>query len=169
MPYWGGAYRVPVPYPHPYPAYPGYYPPYPAWYPPYYVPPVYLPAEQLYGPRAVQRLMGVDHWFQQPQVPSNVIIQRDAGQAAEPGARPADVPDEPKPGRGTNPHALNLAGRFLGFGDAHFANENYAEANDRYRKAAAAAPQLVESYFRQGYASIATGRYDSAVRATARR
>lgn len=165
-PYWGGAYRVPTPYPYAYPPYPGYYPPYPVWYPPYYLSPVYLPAEELYGPRAVQRFMGVDHWFQQPQ--RTVIIQGDAGQATEPAAAPADVPDEAKPGRATNPQALNLAWRFLGFGDAHFANQNYAEANDRYRKAASAAPQLAESYFRQGYALLAMGRYDLAVRAIRR-
>jgi tetratricopeptide (TPR) repeat protein len=114
--------------------------------------------------------MGVDHWFQQqPQQPQQtVIIQGNAGQATEPAAGPADVPDEAKPGRATNPQALNLAWRFLGFGDAHFANQNYAEANDRYRKAASAAPQLAESYFRQGYAFLAMGRYDLAVRAIRR-
>ncbi len=163
-PHWGGAYRVPIPYP--YPAYPGYYPPYPGYYPPYYIPPVYIPAEELYGPRAVQRFMGVDHWFrpQQPQSQPPVILQRDAGEAPQAQPQPAAEPDEEKPGRATNRHALNLAWRFLGFGDAHFGNQNYAEANDRYRKAATAAPLLADSYFRQGYALMAMGRYDQAVR-----
>lgn len=162
--HWGGAYRVPVPYP--YPAYPGYYPPYPGYYPPYYLPPVVLPAEELYGPGAVQRFMGVDHWFQpqQPQSQPPVIIQRDVGEAAQPQPQPAAEPDEEKPGRATNRHALNLAWRFLGFGDAHFGNQNYSEANDRYRKAATAAPLLADSYFRQGYALMAMGRYEHAVR-----
>ena len=161
-PYWGGAYRVPVPYP--YPAYPGYYPPYPAYYPPYYVPPVYIPAEELYGPRAVQRFMGVDHWFQpsQPQAQRNVIVQPDAGRVVEPAPQPAEA-DDPRPGRATNAQAVNLAGRFLGFGDAHFANQNYAEANDRYRKAATAAPQMADPYFRQAYALMAMGRYEQSV------
>jgi tetratricopeptide (TPR) repeat protein len=166
-PYWGGAYRVPAT--ALYPAYPGYYPPYPAWYPPYYIPPLYLPAEELYGPRAVQRFMGVDHWFQQPQpqAQTNIVIQRDARQPAAPAAPPAE-PEEPKPGRATNQQALNLARRFLGFGDVHFTNQNYAEANDRYRKAATAAPQLADSYFRQAYALLAMGRYDLSMRAIRR-
>jgi len=166
LPYWGGAYRVPVPYPYAYPAYPGYYPPYRAWYPPYYVPPVYLPAEELFGPRAVQRFMGVDHWFQQSQLQPQrqIIIQRDGGQDAQ----PAGEPEEAKPERATNQQALNLADRFLGFGDAHFVNQKFAEANDRYRKAATAAPQLADAYFRQGYALMAMGRYDQSVRAIRR-
>ncbi len=162
QPHWGGAYRVPAPYP----AYPGYYPPYP-YYPPYYIPPLYLPAEELYGPRAVQRFMGVDHWFQQqPQSQPPVILRQAPAEAAPP--RPPAEPEDDKPGRGTNPQALNLAWRFLGFGDAHFGNQNYSEANDRYRKAATAAPLLADSYFRQGYALMAMGRYDQAVRAIRR-
>ncbi|MDZ7617652.1 MAG: hypothetical protein U1E05_11645, partial [Patescibacteria group bacterium] len=73
--HWGGAYRPPYSpgYPYPvspgyYPVYPDYYPVYPGWYSPY-PPPIYLPAEELYGPRAVQRFMGVDHWFR-PSQPS---------------------------------------------------------------------------------------------------
>lgn len=163
-PYWGGAYRFPAPYP--YSAYPGYYPPHPAWYSPYYLPPVHVPAEELYGPRAVQRFMGVDHWFQQPQ--SAVVIRSDGLRGAEPAPCPPHEPEDPKPGRGTNPQAVNRAWRFVGFGDAHFANENYVEANARYRKAAAAAPQLAEPYFRQGYALMAMGRYDLAVQAIRR-
>lgn len=166
--HWGGAYRVPYTpsygypvYPEYYPAYPGYYPGYSGWYPPYYAPPIHIPAEELYGPRAVQRFMGVDHWFQQPQPSTNIIIQRGTEPAGD--AAPAPPPDDPKPPRATNQQALNLAWRFIGFGDAHFSNQNYADANDRYRKAATASPQLADSYFRQGYALMAMGRYDLAV------
>ncbi len=174
--HWGGAYRVPYSpsygypvYPDYYPAYPGYYPAYPgysSWYPPFYAPPIHIPAEELYGPRAVQRFMGVDHWFQQPQPSTNIIIQR----GAEPAGDAASVPppEDAKPPRATNQQALNLAWRFIGFGDAHFGNSNYAEANDRYRKAATASPQLADSYFRQGYALMAMGRYDLAVGAIRR-
>ena len=164
-PHWGGAYRVPVPYPY-YPGYPGYYPP----YRPYYPPPVYVPAEELYGPRAVQRFMGVEHWFEpsEPQQQPLIVVPRNGGRDAQPAPQPPAEPEDAKPGRATNPQAVNLAWRFIGFGDAHFANENYAEANDRYRKAATAAPQLADAYFRQGYALMAVGRYDLSVRAIRR-
>jgi len=161
---------VPVPYRYGYPRYPGYYPPYRAWYPPYYVPPVYVPAEELYGPRAVQRFMGVEHWFEpsEPQRQPAIVVPRNGRRDAEPTPQPPAEPEEAKPGRATNPRAVNLAWRFIGFGDAHFANENYAEANDRYRKAATAAPQLADAYFRQGYALMAAGRYEPSVRAIRR-
>ena len=174
--HWGGAYRVPYSpgygypaYPDYYPAYPGYYPVYPGWYSPY-PPPVYLPAEELYGPRAVQRFMGVENWFQQSPSPSttNIIIQGGGRQAGDAADGVADPDDDAKPIRATNQNALNLAWRFLGFGDAHFANAKYADANARYRKAATAAPQLADCYFRQAYALIAMGRYDLAVGALQR-
>ncbi|MDZ7619412.1 MAG: tetratricopeptide repeat protein, partial [Patescibacteria group bacterium] len=102
------------------------------------------------------------------QPTTNIIIQGGAGGQPAGDAAPAPPPEDPKPPRGTSQQALNLAWRFIGFGDAHFANQNYAEANERYRKAATASPQLADAYFRQAYALMAMGRYDLAVSAIRR-
>jgi tetratricopeptide (TPR) repeat protein len=115
-----------------------------------YLPPVYAPADDLFGPRALQRFMGGD------DAPQPQPAARDQ--------RPADPP-EPKKGadRATNPRATALAQRFIGFGDALFTKQEYADANSRYRKATQSAPQLAEAWFRQGFALSAIGRYDQAV------
>lgn len=70
--------------------------------------------------------------------------------------------------RATNAESVARGQTFIGYGDALFARGKYAEANDRYRKAAEAAPQLADALFRQGFALTATGRYDLAVRAIKR-
>jgi len=169
-PRWGGAYRYEprwtydfdysygrYPYSYPYP--PGGYP----YYWPYYYrypPPVFLPAETIYGPEAMKRFMGVDHWFR-PQAGGKVVVVPDQ-QPKQPAA--AGQGEH----RATNQQALNLAWKFVGYGDAHFGNQKYSEANARYRKAAAAAPQLADGWFRQGFALVAMGRYDLAVQAIKR-
>jgi len=177
-PYYGGAYRYP--YPYPYPAYPhGYYP---YGYSRYgwSLPPIYLRAEELYGPKAVQRFMGVDHWFnggRSTQTTPYVVIEKNkpaqpaavndgnadgGGPFAAPDAAPAA--DRPE----VSEQAANRAWRFIGFGDAQFTAGNFLEANVRYRKAVAAAPRLGDPYFRQGYALMAAGRWDLAADAIRR-
>jgi tetratricopeptide (TPR) repeat protein len=167
-PHCGGAYRYP--YPYGYPAYPYGYSSYRYWYAP-----IYIPAERLYGPGAVQRFMGVDQWGRgaaggaggQQQAPNIIIQQRD--DAADEGNRDAPGPfrrddadeDDDRP-EGVSRQAANLAWRFIGFGDAQFATGDYFEANIRYRKAVAAAPRMGAPYFRQGYALMASGRWDLA-------
>ena len=145
---------------------------------PYYYspPPIFLPAEQLYGPLAMQRFMGVDHWFRpQPKVnvKVNVIVPpaRDNNGVAAAGPDKGIAPPAPQkklPDRGTSPQSNNLAWKFLGYGDALFGQQKYAEANDRYRKASRSAPQLADAWFRQGFAMAAIGRYDLAVGAIKR-
>jgi tetratricopeptide (TPR) repeat protein len=120
---------------------------YPAYYP--YLPPLYVSADGLYGPRVVQQLMGVD---QRPTV--NLIV---------PPTREDDAPEPRSVERGTNAQSNALAGKFIGFGDAQFAKKKFGEANDRYRKAAQIAPQLADAWFRQGFALAALGRHDQAV------
>jgi tetratricopeptide (TPR) repeat protein len=144
---------------------------------PYYYspPPIFLPAEELYGPLAMQRFMGVDHWFRpQPKVNVKVNVTvppaRDNKVAAagqDKGIAPP-APQKKLPDRGTNPQSNNLAWKFLGYGDALFGQQKYAEANDRYRKASRNAPQLADAWFRQGFAMAAIGRYDLAVGAIKR-
>jgi tetratricopeptide (TPR) repeat protein len=87
-----------------------------------------------------------------------------------PAASDLDEPPEESRAqlRATNAASVARAQKFIGYGDALFARGKCAEANDRYRKAAQAAPQLADALFRQGFALAATGRYELAVRAIKR-
>jgi hypothetical protein len=82
--------------------------------------------------------------------------------AAEPP--PAADPPEPKAraDRATSARQDELASKYIGYGDALFAKQKYAEANERYRNAARSAPQAAAAWFRQGFALVAMGRYDQA-------
>jgi tetratricopeptide (TPR) repeat protein len=75
-------------------------------------------------------------------------------------------PAEPrgKP-RATNAEQKAKAGKFLVFGDSNFANQKYGPAVERYKLAAQVAPDLAETYLRQGHALVALGQYESAVKA----
>lgn len=83
---------------------------------------------------------------------------------AVPPSRPARE-DRPAPQRGTNRDSLASAGKFIGYGDNHFAAQRYNDANQRYKNAAEVAPGLADSYFRQGFALMAMGRYEAAIKA----
>lgn len=81
----------------------------------------------------------------------------------------AAEPEPPKENlRATNARSRELAWRFIGFGDAQFARGEFAEANNRYRKAAQTGPQVADTWFRQGFAMTAIGRYDLAMRSIIR-
>ena len=146
----GYGYDPYLPYPYPYP------PPY--YWGPRYIPPVFIPAERLFGPEAMKRFMGVAE-PNRPAPGGNVIV---APRAGDPQA------DEQPILRATNPESIARGWRFIGFGDAHFANQKCADAYQRYKKAAQAAPTLAAAYFRQGYALVALGRYELAARALRR-
>jgi tetratricopeptide (TPR) repeat protein len=138
-PYYVDPYRR-----YPYPAYPPYY-----WR---YPPPLYIPAETLYGPEAVKRFMGADRMSPAAANPRIVVIRRDNDE------------DEAPAQRARNARTVELAWRFIGFGDAHFANRRYADAYQRYRRAAEAASTVATAYFRQGYALVALSNYEQAAR-----
>jgi len=140
---------APYGYPHPYPYYPPYYWVYP------YPPPLYLPAETIYGPEAVKRFMGIYPGSSQP--PVNVIVVPDKEKPEE--------ADKREPQRATNAESVALGWKFIGFGDAQFVEQQFAQAYVRYKKAAEAAPQLATAHFRQGWALIASGRYELAAAA----
>jgi tetratricopeptide (TPR) repeat protein len=139
----------------------------PIWYPPFLpAAAAFMPAEQLFGPGPIMRLMGVDQWFNRPA----------AGRAANPqpaAARPRDrdqdlgarAADELKPLRPAPAKAVDLAWKLISFGDSYFGNRKFAEALDRYRKAAQSAPQVADAWFRQGFANAAMGHYDRAAKA----
>jgi tetratricopeptide (TPR) repeat protein len=124
---------------------PGYYPYYPAPNWAWSLPPLYAPAQSLFGPDAAKRFMAPD-WG--PGI---------GGQANRGREGPANQ-------RGTNAEAVALGGRFLHLGDEYFRAGRYALAYDRYRNAAQAAPRLADAYFRQGLALAALGRDEAAVR-----
>ena len=138
-----------------------YYPP-GYGYGPVYYPPVWMPAEHLYGPQAVQRFMGA-------RPPPGAARGASVVAVLENGEKQQEEDKKKKPNlRGTNRQSLDLAWRFIGFGDAHFENQKYLDANQRYRKATQAAPQLADARFRHGCALIALGRYDAAAKAIKR-
>ena len=154
-------HRWPPPGPYVYPDsyfYSGYgWPYYPPGYGygPVYYPPAWMPADHLYGPQAVQRFMGVGPPPGAARGASVVAVLEED-----------EKEEEKKPNlRGTNRRSLDLAWRFIGFGDAHFENQKYLDANQRYRKATQVAPQLGDARFRHGFALIALGRYDAAAKA----
>lgn len=133
---------------------------------PYIAPPLYVPPEQLgFGPQAVRRFMGLEP-AQRPIVNRNIIVAppaangdiADRGNAANDGINAAKLDV-----RESNAEARQRAQQFLQFGDQQFAVRNFAGAYERYNKAADAAPDLAEPYFRLGHTLAALGRYDQAV------
>jgi hypothetical protein len=119
---------------------------------PYVAPPVFVTGEAQFGPRAVQRFMGVD--------PAPVP-------AAQPLARPRrgtdadDVPLAPV----SDARARLKAWRLIDKGDLEFVARRFAQALSHYRESAAAARDLAEAHFRQGFALIAMTRYADAAKA----
>ncbi|MHC4176388.1 MAG: tetratricopeptide repeat protein [Planctomycetota bacterium] len=138
----------------------------PSYYERYYYAPLYIPAGELYGPQATARFLGWDV-FNRRAADVNPIVPRENAQRRQEAPKQAEAEREPQL-RGTNPQAVALAWKFIGFGDAHFADQKYTDALQRYRKALQAAPQLAEGYFRQGYALAAMARYELAAKALKR-
>lgn len=153
------------PYGHPYrdPWY-GYYfnDPYRYYWPygwPYYrgygyLPPLYLPAEELYGPEAMKRFMGLGRRIP-PGPHVNVIVVPPGG----------GVQGAAQPQRGTDAASVAAGLRYVGQGDAQFIRQRYDDAYQRYKKAAQIAPRSATADFRQGWALIALGRCELAVEA----
>jgi hypothetical protein len=139
-----------------YGSYPYWYDPYPyggAYYPgPIVLPPLYLPAEQMYGPQAVRQFMGLNN----PAPAQNVIIANKLPDLDAGDARPRV--------RISNMASKAQAGKFIAFGDALFFKQNYNSALERYRSASLSASDLPETYLRQGFALVAMGRYESAAK-----
>lgn len=137
---------------------------------PYIAPPLYVPPEQFgFGPQAVRQLMGLAP-VRRPIV-NNILVA-----PPPPDAKPRDRANGAANGvnaagfrvRESNAAARERARQFIEFGDQQFAMTNLAGAYDRYKKAADAAPDLAEPYFRQGHALAAIGRYEQAVDAFGR-
>lgn len=133
---------------------PGYY-----WTPHFYVAPLYLPAELLYGPQATARFLGIPQFqLARRSEPRYVVVVQPPPEKPEPKAPPNALPIQPEP----NDRVEEVARRFIGFGDAHFAAQRFAEAYQRYKRAAQTAPKLADALFRQGFALVALGNFQQA-------
>lgn len=119
---------------------------------PYAAPPLFVSGAGQFGPRAVQRFMGVDPAPAPAAQPAPRVRRAiDAGD---------DVQVPPSDAR-----ARLKAWRLIDQGDVEFVARRFAQALSRYREAATAARDLGEAQFRQGFALIAVGRYADAVKA----
>ena len=158
--------------------YPWYAPGYlsPAWY--YFAaPPLFVPANGLFGPQAAGPFLGWNNPAPlaspnrlapaAPRVVKAPAANHKArgvggfGELADDGAK---RPERPKV-RKSNAEAAARARQFVAFGDEHFHTQQYSDAYQRYKKAASAAPDLADAYFRQGFSLLAMGRYAPAARA----
>lgn len=81
-----------------------------------------------------------------------------------PGPTIEEAPPKGTP-KSTSPEQKARAGKFIGFGDANFAEQKYLAAIERYKSASRIAPDLAEPYLRQGHALVALGQYENAVKA----
>lgn len=84
--------------------------------------------------------------------------------ATLPTPREEPEPAAPKEPKTTNADLKARAGKYIGYGDTNFANQKYHAASERYRTAAEIAPDLPESFLRQGFAAVAMGQYDTALK-----
>lgn len=130
------------------------------------LPPVIVPADQLYGPQAVLRFMGLaDNGVQQPvNVPARNQQPAPLGGGfglLAPNQNPVVQPKV----RVSNEEARARAGRFLQSGNEQFRKQQFNGALGLYKQASTAAPDVAANYFRQGLALIALGRYEPAAKA----
>ena len=133
----------------------------------YRLPPIYYQAELAYGPQAMKQFMGVDRNFAMGPLTYTVY------DATKEAARAVDL--KPAPGataapdlRLSNARTLELARRYVDFGDGRFRDQKYHDALQRYKTALAIAPDLADAHIRHGLASVATGRYEAAVESIVR-
>ncbi len=146
--YWPPGYVYDPYYPYLTPRPPYYWDP---WRYPYYGPP-YYPVGPVWGAEGVRRFLGLNRM---PAVVNRqiIVVPKDK----------QDEKDEQQPvPRSSNARAFALGWQFIDFGDGHFNNQKYADAYQRYKRAARAAPTLADAYFRQGFALIALGNYEQA-------
>jgi tetratricopeptide (TPR) repeat protein len=118
------------------------------------LPPVFLPAEDMFGPAAAARMLGV--------VPAPIPFAPLRPELIGNGAAVVRAPREEEPAFVSNAAARQRAAKFMELGDGYFAQGNYVLAYDRYKSAVQAAPDLVEPYLRRGQALIAMQSYDLA-------
>lgn len=127
------------------------------------VAPLYADASRAYGPDAMKEFMGVDRDFAKGALatrPLVVDVKPVDGRAIV--AAPVEVKEESVP---SNAAARERAETFVSFGDSKFGEQEYHSAAQRYRFAIEAAPDVAEAHFRQGFAYVASNRYELAAAA----
>jgi hypothetical protein len=140
------------------------------WAVPWYVyppQPFYMPAGAFYGPQAAGLAPGWNNPAPiAPAAPKNPPANNKArgvggfGELANGDAKEIERPKV----RTSNAEAVARARQFIGFGDQHFRTQEFSDAYQRYKKAASAAPDLADAFFRQGFSLLAMGRYEPAAR-----
>lgn len=131
----------------------------------YNLPAVQYPAELSYGPQAVKQFMGVDRNFALGPLATTTTTPARTITLTRPVTRVVDLKAEP---RVSNARTLELARRYIDFGDARFAAQEFHSAAQRYKTAISVAPGLADAHIRHGIALTALAKYDSAVAAIER-
>jgi hypothetical protein len=125
----------------------------------YNLPATYQPAELAYGPLAAKQFIGLDRNFalgplREPPVRlpllGRVVLDRGELKAARPVVRVSSI------------EARRKAEKYLAEGDALFLAQRFHSALQKYKAASNAAPDVAESYWRQGHAMIATSNFSLA-------
>jgi tetratricopeptide (TPR) repeat protein len=124
----------------------------------YWLPPLYAPAELMYGPKANARFFGIENTVARPvqdvAMPTSYDLRRNIS-AADVAANL----------RKSNKASQERGQKYVEYGDALFREQRFHEALQRYKSAAEAAPDLPGIYFRQGHALIAVNQLALAARA----
>ena len=148
---------------------------------------VFANAGQLFGLGPIEQLMGGGQGIPQQANAGlfgngNGNLPGNGNNNANPGLGNANNPGGNAQANGNAPlapaphkpavvgtKAMELAWKFISFGDARFGDLKYAEALDRYRRATHEAPTLGDAWFREGFALAGMGNYDQAAKAMRRR
>lgn len=154
-PYYGSSYSFGYScgYPYGYDFWPYYYDGYGG----FGLPPLFLSAESLFGPQAMQRFMGIDN---RPP-----LVLRPADPVVVDPIQPADIDQLRAKIKVTNLETKTQARKFLGYGDDYFSTNRFHEAAQRYRTASNLAPDLPEAALREGFAAVAMKQYPAADKA----
>jgi len=134
----------------------------------YILPPTHFPAELNYGPQAMKRFMGLSPNY--PLVGNNNFAPNNFGaNNFAPNIAPNNnlprVVEKPAGPRIANAETRERALKFQALGDNLFAKQKAHEALQQYKKATQTAPDLTSGYIRQGFALLATNRYELAATA----
>jgi hypothetical protein len=131
----------------------------------FYAAPLVIPAETMYGPGPVRRMMGLDPPLGTPIVNQTIINNPPPKNTGGFGvlAQPQQngVPQRPNVFV-SNASTQQRARKFIDQGDTAFQQQRFAEALSSYADARRTAPDLADTYFRQAAAAMALGRFDEA-------
>lgn len=111
------------------------------------------PAENAFGPQAVERFLGTSR----PVTPAVVVSPKIVMPPLV-----AKKPFDPSTVRPSNATQLARADQWLAQGDVLFKEQKYHSAAQRYKLAGEAAPDQAEAFWRLGHAYVASNRYPEA-------